>query len=299
YRMSVMAGMPEHRVNVIAFDPAHDFTVMPWLNTHLPRPFKTGDIIVGGRRAEQIDQEIQPANVPTTIYGKLGRSGVGPLDDSFFASYSTVEQFSHAPDAASYIAGKVDPDRVSAVLIRLKLGATPEAVRFAIARLADVKVIQGATIVTATRQTTTILFTGMLAFAAVMLLGSLILVGLLFSAIIAERRREIGVLSAIGARHRDILIMLLGEAGFTTGLGGLLGILFGCGLLYVFQNSLVYFLQTLRVDFIWPPLSEFLLAGLSCSFLALSVGVLAAIIPSAVVAKEDAYTLIQREDAKC
>ena len=237
--------------------------------------------------------------MPCTVYGKLGRSGVGPLDDSLFTSYDTINRLSRGPDAARYVAGKIDPSRVSAVLIRLKLGATPEAMRFAIARLADLKVIQGATIVTATRQTTSILFTGMLAFAAVMIFGSLILVGLLFSAIIAERRREIGVLSAIGARRRDILIMLLGEAGFTTGLGGTLGILFGCGLLFVFQNSLVYYLQTLRVDFIWPPLTDLGLAGLACALLASAVGVVAALIPAAAAAKEDAYTLIQREDAKC
>ena len=220
YHMSVMAGMPEHRVNVIAFDPTLDFTILPWLNAHLPRPMVDGDIISGARRSEQINEEIQPANVPRTVYGKLGRSGVGPLDDSLFVTYGTLMRLSQGPDADKYIESKIDRDRISAVLVRLKIGATPEQVRFAIARLSNVKVVQGTTIVTSTRQTTKILFAGMLVFAGVMLLGSLILVGLLFSAIIAERRKEIGVLTAIGARRGDIVTMLLGEAGLTTGIGG-------------------------------------------------------------------------------
>jgi putative ABC transport system permease protein len=299
YNMSVMAGMPQHRVNVIAFDPARDFTIMPWLNARLPRPMVSGDIISGARRGEQINEEIQPANIPCTIYGKLGHSGVGPLDDSLFVTYETLTRLSQGPDADNYIESKIDPDRVSAVLVRLKIGATPEQVRFAIARLPNVKVVQGTTIVTSTRQTTTILFAGMIAFAAVMLLGSLILVGLLFSAIISERRKEVGVLSAIGARRGDIVTMLLGEAGITTGIGGFVGILLGCGLLLGFQNSLVYYLQTLHVDFIWPPLSDLCLVGVSCSGLAIAVGIVAAMLPAWAASNEEAYALIQREDAHC
>jgi len=299
YRMSVMAGMPEHRVNVIGFEPSTDFTVMPWLTSHLPRPAAIGDIFAGGRRAEQIGEEIQPGNVPCTIYGKLGRSSVGPFDDSLFATYDTIAQIAQGKDASRYISSKFDPQRISAVLVRLKLGATPEQVRFAIARIPGVKVIQGATIVTSTRQTTTILFNGMLAFSAVMLLGSLILVGLLFCAIIAERRREIGVLIAIGARRADVVRMLIAEAGLTTGLGGVLGILLGCGLLFVFQNSLVYYLQTLHIDFAWPALAELGVAGITCASLAAVVGLLAALLPALKASKEEAYSLIQREDVQC
>ena len=299
YRMSVMAGMPEHRVNVIAFDPANDFTVMPWLSMRLPRGLKNGDIIAGGRCAEQIGEEIQPCNVPCTVYGKLGRSGVGPFDESLFATYDTVATLSRGLDAHRYSSTKFDPNRLTAVLVRLKLGATPEQVRFAIARIPNVKVVQGATIITATRQTTTILFAGMLVFAGIMLFGSLILVGLLFAAIIAERRREIGVLQAIGARGSDVLKMLVGEAGFITGLGGVLGILFGCGLLLAFQNSLVYYLQTLHVDFAWPPMLELVGAGIACAILAAVVGLFAAMLPAWKATTEEAYTLIQREDVKC
>jgi putative ABC transport system permease protein len=140
YRVPMMAGMPEHKANLIAFDPDRDFTVTPWMAQHLPRPLQKGDLLSGSRRSEKVGDELQPCNVASVTYGKLGRSGVGPVDESLFATYETVSALA-GNGALKKRIESYNARRLSAVLVRLDLGATCEQVRFAVARLPGVKVI--------------------------------------------------------------------------------------------------------------------------------------------------------------
>jgi putative ABC transport system permease protein len=292
YHVPIMTGMPEHQVNLIAFDPVRDFTVMSWLADHLPRPIQTGEIIVGGRRQESVGEEVQPCMIPANIYGKLGRSGVGPFDDSFFATYDTVAAMAKGETSSQRYLAKFNPSRISAVLVKLSFGSTPEQMRFAVARLPGVKVITGASIVTSTRQTTTALVAGMVAFTGSMVFGSMILVSLLFSAIISERRREIGLLRAIGSRRADIVSMLVSEAVFATVVGAVVGMLIGCGLLLVFQHSLVYYLEILQVQFIWPSMMEMAMTVAACLIVAGLVGLIGSIVPALHSSRQEPSTLI-------
>jgi ABC-type antimicrobial peptide transport system permease subunit len=47
---------------------------------------------------------------------------------------------------------------------------------------------------------------------------------------VTERRRELGLLRAIGATQRDVQLVVLGEAGLIGLIGGVLGVLFGIGM---------------------------------------------------------------------
>lgn len=299
YRIPIMAGMPDCKANLVAFDPQSDFTVMPWLAERMPRAMATGDVVCGGCRTEMPADEIQVCNVSAPVYGKLSRSGVGPLDDSFFTTYDTIKAIAASGNADPRSVRELHRQGISAVLVRLDFGATAEQVRFAIARIPGVKVVTGTRIVTATRQTTTVLLAGMIGLTVVMLIGSLILVSLLFSAIIAERRREIGLLRAIGCRRANILRMLVAEAGLATGLGGLLGIVLGSGLLLLFQHSLVYYLETLHIEFAWPAPHIVAITALVCAAASALVGLFGALVPAWQASGEEPQILLHGGSRSC
>jgi len=53
---------------------------------------------------------------------------------------------------------------------------------------------------------------------------------------VTERRREIGILKALGATGRDIWTQFLMEAAFLTLAGGIIGIALGWGLSYIVSS---------------------------------------------------------------
>src|SRR4029079_6904252 len=98
---------------------------------------------------------------------------------------------------------------VTAVLIQLTPSARPEHVKFAVSQIEGVKVVEGNALLTSSRQALRSLLVGVAVFAATGALAVLILVSLLFSAIVQERLRELGLLRAMGARPNHVVAVVL------------------------------------------------------------------------------------------
>jgi putative ABC transport system permease protein len=288
YRLPVNVGIHAHEVDLIAFDPVRDFSVLPWLKDPLDRPLEAGDVIVGGRREEKVGDALTFGGQSLTVRARLERTGVGPFDHSCFLTFQAAERLAMSLPAH-------DPGKVSALLVQLAVGATPEQVRFAIAKNPGVKVAAGGSVLTSTRQGLTALLGGVFLFTLLMLLGSVVMVSVLFSAIIAERRREVGLLRAIGARCRQVVRLFVVEAALTTGLGGFCGILLGGALLLCFQRSLGYYFQTVNVPFLWPGARSIVVFALGCVGASAVVGVLGAFLPALQAGREEPYQLIHGE----
>lgn len=72
-----------------------------------------------------------------------------------------------------------------------------------------------------------VVFVGIAAIS--LLVGGIGIANVMFTAVL-ERTREIGVMKAIGARNKDVLLMFLVESGFLGLVGGIIGILIGMGI---------------------------------------------------------------------
>jgi len=192
-----------------------------------------------------------------------------------------------------YQAGKV-----TAVLLQLAPSARSEQVKFAVSQIAGVKVVEGNALLTSSRQALRSLLVGVAVFSAVVALAVLILVSLLFSAIVQERTREIGLLRAMGARPNHIVAMVLAEAAMITGLGGLGGIVLGFALLLASARSLGFYFESLGVPFSWPTLD--VLAAICGAVVVASaaLGVMGALYPAWRVRRLEPFALIQGEGAR-
>lgn len=289
-------GPADEPVDIIAFDPARDLTVRPWLDSRLARPLRAGDVIIGGRREEPLGSEILVFGKPLTVYGKLGKSAVGTHERGLFIAFSTLDDLRTIMQQICGKKAPLEPDRLSGVLVELASGATGQQVRFAIlANLPDVKVVSNDSMLTSIRQGLAILLDGMLGLMVIMFASTALMVGVLFSAIITERRRELGLLKAIGARRRQIVGMLLCEAALATAVGGLIGCVLGVLLLRIFEHSLVYYLDSVGVPFAWLDGASILLIALACIVAAAAIGAAGALYPAWRASRAQAYDLIRSE----
>jgi putative ABC transport system permease protein len=287
--------------NLIAFDPATDFTVQIWAREQRPTPMGVTELLAGNRVPGKTGETLSVCRRPMEIHGRLSRTGVGPVDESYFITFEgldflaalcrqdpTLKQSDHAamclPD---YVPGKV-----SAVLLQLAPNARAEQVKFAISQIAGVKVVEGNALLTSSRQALRSLLAGVAVFAGAGALAILILVSLLFSAIVQERTREIGLLRAMGARPNHVVAMVLAEAAMITGLGGLVGIVLGFALLFAFARSLGFYFESLGVPFGWPPIEA--LAAIAAAVLVASaaLGVAGALYPAWRVRRLEPIALI-------
>ena len=144
------------------------------------------------------------------------------------------------------------PGKVSGFLVELAPGATALQARFAIlSSLKGAKVVAGDTTMSGIRQGLAALLDGILALMALMFASTALMVSVLFSAIVTERRGELGLLKAIGARRGQVIGMMVTEAVLATGVGGLVGVVLGVLMMRLFERSLVYYLEKVGVPFVW------------------------------------------------
>jgi putative ABC transport system permease protein len=181
------------------------------------------------------------------------------------------------------------------VLVRLKVGAAPEQVRFALARIPAVKVVAGTGLYTSVRQGLTAVLGGAVALTLLMLLAAVLMVSALYSALLAERRRELGLLLAIGTRRRQLVRLILVEAMLTTSLGGVCGIVLGGGLLLLLERSLGFYLESVNVPLVRPAPVVVGVYALGGVVLACCVGLLGALVPAWRVSRRDPYELARTE----
>jgi putative ABC transport system permease protein len=316
----VVPALVENRpVNLIAFDPARDFSVLTWLEEHKPGPV-TG-LIAGARQNAQLDASLTVCGMPLSVYGRLATTGVGPFDDAYFLSFDTLAEvvsFCRKASTTEKVPlktkdGQVVPvadaehaelcspnlllDRVSAFLLQLSPGARLEQVKFRLAQFPNIKIVEGNTVLTSSRQALSTLLVGIALFTALQLAALLILVSLLFSAIVQERRRELGLLRAMGAKPNQVMTIILTEAVIITGFGGLAGLGFGAAVLLMFARSLGFYFGLLGVPFSWPPLPVLQVSAMAAVVFSMVLGLLGALLPAWRVRRMAPYALIHSEGA--
>ena len=264
----------------------------------LDRPFGAGDVIVGGRRPESMGERLVLQGVEVTVHGRLGLTGAGPFERSMFMGPETARQLARAK--AVMADGNPWPEEPlnspSGAMIRLVPGRGLEELRFAMATIPEVAIVAGGATQVEVRQAVSALSDSSLATLWLALIAPAVLVGVAYTGMLAERRRELGTMLAIGVPGR-VIVATVGIEATITSLAGAFGGLFMAFLIVSgFLRTTGFTLKQRGITLTVPSIAEYTWFAFVSTMAVAATAILAAMLAAWIETRRQPWTLL-RSDA--
>jgi putative ABC transport system permease protein len=281
-------------VFLVAFDPETDFTVKPWLEKNLKKGLGLKEIITGRDIPVIVGDSIPFFGTVFRVAGTMEATGMDFFDRAVFMSMDAAYQM--AEDSKTKALQKIDirREQISTVLVQVRDDFTPDRVAIRIEHdISGVKALVSDTVISTVRKQLAGLIKAILAISVILWLIVLLIMAFAFTMIVNERRREIGLLRAVGANRGHIASIILSEASILSAAGGAAGVLFGFGIIAVFKDL---FLHHLKLPYLFPSAGDLVSLCIGAIVLSLATGLLSALLPVTAVLKREPYEAIRREE---
>jgi putative ABC transport system permease protein len=278
-----------YSVPVMGFDPATDFTIKG-LVTAMPATLQMDQVIVGRYIQGNVGSVIGFHSHNFTIVGRLAATGFSP-DYSVYVTMAEAYSLAAEPQYGSD-PFPLEQGNISAVMVKVDRTMGIDPVLYWITEMNPGVLVfpmsaltrQVGDQLTVTTQTLYLTVTSVI-------LVSMPLVALIASMGTNERRREIGLLRAMGATQSYIFRLFFSETVFLAFVGGMVGVIGSSIGLAVFQDVLS---SSLKIAFLWPSIP----VVLSQISIALVIAVIlaggAAIWPALRASRLEPYDAIRR-----
>ncbi len=270
---------------IIAYDPETDFTIQPWLQQKLGSGLRLGEVVGGSYIfATEGVQNIKVYGYLVTLKANLEPTGTG-LDQSMFFTFDTAYDIAKKSAVQAEEPLEIPADSVSAVMVKAAPGSDLLAISARIIQnVPDVTPIQSSDMFQSYRTQMTGLLKTILVIMGITWWLSVMLIGLIFSMAANERRKELGVIRALGATRRFVFQSLLLEASLLAIVGGATGIGLSALSIYLFRKLLIV---SLGFPFLLPSAPVLLLQIGAGLLLALFSVNLAALFPALKFSRQD------------
>jgi putative ABC transport system permease protein len=286
-------------VQIIGYDPKTDFVIAPWLAGASVAEPKYGEVVIGGNLFNlEIGDPLQFFSIELDVVGKLERTGMG-FDNSVFVNMETAQtllaEYKKFGSSAALPEGAGADDVVSVILLDLKEDIDVFEFQYGVNqnfRAEGVRYVESRTLIQNTSKNLGLVAGILAVLLAAVWVFAVFALAIVFMLAINERRREFGILQAIGATRRKLTAIMLTEAALLCGAGALIGVSAVCLIALPFNLLIERLLQTAYL----PPQSGAVLALLAACFaLGAIVGPLAALLSAARIGKNDVFSNMREE----
>jgi putative ABC transport system permease protein len=220
---SAYSARPE--LFVVAYDPATDFTVGPWLEQGLEQGLGVGQAVAGARiTLPQGEDTLSLFGQQLKLVDRLEPTATS-IDDTVFVSFEMAERMVAWSNGQGQQELKIMPGSISAIMTKLALGSDPHEVAVRILeQVPGVVPLETPGLFQAERQQMIGVLRTILGLLGVIWALTVVFLGLVFAIAASERRWEIGVLRALGLSRSFVLRALLLEGATLALAGGFAGV---------------------------------------------------------------------------
>ena len=266
---TLSAGCCSVGLQIIGFDPDTDFTVQPWLSKDFTGVLEKGDVIIGSKILSSTGATLKFFDLPCRVVARLSETGTG-LDNAVYTTVDTIQDLIDASIKKGVNEKMLSSsDRyISSIMIKVKEGYDIDDVRHRIEHdVKQVKAVRAKSMTSGVSDGLAGISKVVAAMAGIIWTLCLVVMAIVFSMSISERKKECAVLRVMGASRKKLSHLLMGEAFLVNATGCLCGILLALLFVVPFHS---FIKQSLNLPFLLPrALSMLLLAIFS---FAMSVG---------------------------
>lgn len=218
----------DSETRIVAFDMDTDFVLQPWFAEAKLDSLADDQIVIGCNVPSYLGNRVGILGDIFRIVGTMSPTGTG-MDETYFMNMHVAKRLAATNENLKEVLPDIDPQAVySAILIKVQDGYDVADVVANIEK-ADLNVAIVATdevVANMKAQMSMIGQVMILLWILLLVVTALALIGR-FTALAQVRKKEMGILRAIGGQKTDVFKLILFEACILAGIGGGLGSILG------------------------------------------------------------------------
>ncbi|MCR4822762.1 MAG: FtsX-like permease family protein [Treponema sp.] len=274
YMCTMNAGCCSVSLQVIGFDPETDFTIQPWVRESFKEELGFGDILIGSKVTLTQSRSLKFFNKSWNIAAQLEETGTG-LDNAVFATTETLDALLQAAKEEGFDFlkdKKASTKLISTIMVKVEDGYDIDSIVSLIQR--RVRKTQAVK----TKSMTSGIADSLSGFSKVIALLTalvwilcLVILAVVSSLIIGERKKEFAVLRVMGSSRKKLARLVMAESFLVNLAGGISGIALSSLTILPFHSLIK---SAIGLPFLLPGFLTIILLGLFSLILSVLCGCL-------------------------
>ena len=295
YLASAKASCCSSRLQIIGFDPATDFSIQPWVEKSYSDKLGLYDAVVGNDVTPNTDMTVEIYGKTLHVQAMLDKTGT-ELDSALYVDIDTMKELIRAHNEKNPNQEKtIDPDNVvSSILIKVADGYDIDEVAGDInLHVRQVKAIRTQNMISGVSESLSGVSAAVSVLMVVVWILSAVILSIVFTMNINERKKEFAVLRVLGASRVKLAGLVFREAA----LYGFLGSLFGAVLTVLITALFTPAIENMiGLPFLLPPVPVMLIVGALTVVLTVAAGAVTAASSAVKISKIDTGLILRGDD---